>query len=366
MKGHYTSVTTPIVCLVLLWGAIAHAADADPAWNPGPVLLSDERIDLLVSRIERKQDPTYAAFQKLLDRSDAYLNRDTHAPKVWYVPGYYVNAKGHTESKRGLQEDANAAYALALLYRLTGEEKYALGAARIINAWATQVEELKTKDDSRLSFSYHFPAMIVAADLLRPYARWPQGERSAFQRFIRDRALKLSTINSKNNWGNWGLLFSISASVYLGDRGLFDVCIKRWKELIDAQIAEDGHLIHEVNRNEGRSGVWYTHFSLMPQTLAAEVAFVNGVDLFDYISSSGHTLRSAYECAADWSLNPASFPYYKGDSSKLGGVRYVSYFEILNARWPNDSATALLKRQRPMTANHSAPLLTLTHGELLK
>ena len=179
-------------------------------------------------------------------------------------------------------------------------------------------------------------------------------------------ALKLTTIKSKNNWGNWGLLFSISASVYLKDRELFDACTERWKEFIERQIADDGHLHHEVNRNEGRSGIWYTHFSLMPQTLAAEVAHVNGVDLFDYVSPSGRTLRSAYERAAGWSLHPETFPYFEGDPQKLGGANYVSYFEILNARWPDESATALLKKLRPLTANHSAPLLTLTHGEALE
>ena len=59
-----------------------------------------------------------------------------------------------------------------------------------MNAWATQIEEMKTEQDSRLSFSYHFPAMIVAADLLSSYGKWPQAERDAFERFVRDRGVE--------------------------------------------------------------------------------------------------------------------------------------------------------------------------------
>jgi hypothetical protein len=51
---------------------------------------------------------------------------------------------------------------------------------------------------------------------------------------------------------------------------------------------------------------------------------------------------------------------------RLTGVTYYSYFEILNARWPNADATALLRNACPMTARHSAPVLTFTHSGVLK
>jgi hypothetical protein len=47
-------------------------------------------------------------------------------------------------------------------------------------------------------------------------------------------------------------------------------------------------------------------------------------------------------------------------------VRYFSRFEFLYARWPNADAAALLRESRPMTSHHSAPVLTFTHGDLLK
>jgi hypothetical protein len=112
-------------------------------------------------------------------------------------------------------------------------------------------------------------------------------------------------------------------------------------------------------------GIWYSHFSLLPQTIAAEILRVAGRDLFDWRSPDGHTLRQAFEPLADWTRDPASFPYWDGDPKRLTGVTYFSYFEILNERWPNAYAAALLRESRPMTARHSAPVLTFTHGDLL-
>ena len=74
----------------------------------------------------------------------------------------------------------------------------------------------------------------------------------------------------------------------------------------------------------------------------------------------------AYERAAPWAHNPRSFPYFKGrDPGELRGTDYVSYYEILHPRWPNADAAAMLAALRPLSATHSAPALTFTHGEPL-
>ena len=161
---------------------------------------------------------------------------------------------------------------------------------------------------------------------------------------------------------------SIAAvGAYLDDDTLLACAAERWKEFVATQIAEDGHLTHEVGRNHGTGdhGLWYSHFSLMPQTLAGEILRLRGVDLFDYVAPNGRTLRMAYERLAPWARRPETFPYYHGDPARLGGARYVSYYEILHARWPHPDARAMLEALRPLTATHSAPHLTFTHGEPL-
>lgn len=326
------------------------------------VFITDFRIESLKEAVNVKQEPTFSAFQALVEYADDNLDRVPRVLKEWYVPGYYVDADGHKNAKNGLRDDANAAYALALCFRMTGEMQYARAAVSLIDAWVTGIQIMKYEDDSKLSFSYHFPAFIYAADLIRDEEVWSMDQQAAFTDFLRNKALPMNTMEVSNNWGNWGLVLAVSCAVYLQDEDLLNHCAERWKFFIEHQIAADGHLHHEVNRSKGKHGIWYSHFSLMPQTIAAEILKVNGYDLYNYKAPGGSTLKLAFDIVAVWTQKPENFPYWKGDPKDLIGVQYFSYFEILNRHWPNKAAIDLLDKSRPMTANHSTPFLTFTHG----
>jgi hypothetical protein len=332
------------------------------------VFLSMERLAELRQRIAQKIEPNTSAYLNMKQEADGELGRQAEVPETWYVPGYYRDAAGHIRAKGGLEADANAAYKLALCYQMTGEERYAEVVARLAEAWVTGIKVLRTEDDSRLSFSYHFPALIFGESLIHGSPVWTAKRQEDFELFLSERALAMNTMERDNNWGNWGLVLVLAVAARLGRADLVAQGAARWKEFIERQIAEDGHLPHEVGRNNGvgERGIWYTHFSLMPQTLAAEILRVNGVDLYGYVSPQGQTLRMAYECAAPWARNPLSFPYFKGlDANEMRGTDYVSYYEILHPRWPNADAAAMLAALRPLSATHSAPALTFTHGEKL-
>ena len=89
---------------------------------------------------------------------------------------------------------------------------------------------------------------------------------------------------------------------------------------------------------------------------------VNGLDLFDYRSPNGRSLRLAYDRIVGWVHDPTTFPY---DKSALdpGGYRYlVGYWEILNARWPNPEADAVLDYRRPLKDDAMSVGMTFTHG----
>jgi len=328
----------------------------------GQVLLSDSRIKTISDRISQKTEPTYSAFQHLIKFVNKNIDREPVVPQHWYVPFYYEDPQGHRKAKESLQNDANAAYGLALYYRLTKEEMYANKSLEIINAWTSGIKTFNKVEDSKLSFSYHFPAVIFAADLLRDQDIWANEEQKAFELFLRSAALPMNTMSRKNNWGNWGLVLASSIGAYLHDDSLLKDCADRWKYFIEHQIAEDGTLPHEVKRNDGRSGIWYSHFCLMPQTIAGEILKQNGFSLYEYESQNKKTLEVAFHKIAYWTTHPSEFFYWEGPVEQLGGQTYFSYFEILNSIWPDANAAIGLDKTRPQTANHSAPFLTLTHG----
>ena len=334
-----------------------------PAKGQQPaVWVTDSRIKEISAAIGQRSEPEYTAFEQLQKFVNRHKDRTAQVPEVWYVPGYYRDAEGHVRAKEGLQDDANIAYGFALCFRLTGEQTWAKKSRNLIRAWVDGVKKMRTEDDSQLSFSYHFSAFILAADLLRESDAWSPEDEADFSRFLRQKALPMNTMDRKNNWGNWGLVLVSAIAAYLDDQTLLDSAAVRWTEFIDTQVDSGGVLTHEVHRSEGQRGVWYSHFSLMPQTIAGEILRVNGRDLFDYTSPIGESLKSAYHAVAEWSRYPERFPFWKGDASDLLGTTYYSYFEILNAHWRDPNAEFLLKENRPLSARHSAPFMTLTHG----
>lgn len=374
-----TSVLSAMVAVPALGWGEAGASEELPA--DGVVFLSDSHVANLKARVNRQVEPTYSAYLRLKESADEHLGRRPNPPRRYYVPRFYEDPEGQRAAREAIANDANGAYELALVYRVTNDERYAEAAARNINAWATEVESLDKSADSTLSFSYHFPAMIFAADLIADSPAWPEREQQAFKRFVREKALPMNTMGRPNNWGNWGLVLVISSATYLGDDELFRQAVERWKFFIGDQIAGDGHLPYEVYRNNGTGshGIWYTHFSLEPQTIAAEIANNNGVYLYDYKSPSGSTLREAFELDAYWTRYPERFPYSKLDPDDMTNVRHldylveeqgvymsaVSYFEILNNRWPDENATALLDEMRPLDSLRVIPDITFTHGDLV-
>ncbi|MBC8873582.1 MAG: alginate lyase family protein [Planctomycetes bacterium] len=221
------------------------------------VFLSETRLDTLKQRIEQRTEPTYSAWLDLKSRAAGLLDRQPHAPEHWCVPGYYRDAAGHSQAKQGLQDDADAVYELALCWRMTGDERYGRSAVRLIDGWVNTVQSTSLKDDSTLSFSYHFPAMIFGADILASWPGFSADRQDAFRRFCRETALPLNTMNRSNNWGNWGLVLVLACARYLDDDELLNRGEQRWKELLDRQIDKNGHLHHEVRRSGGMRGIWY-------------------------------------------------------------------------------------------------------------
>ncbi len=330
------------------------------------VFLTDCRIAILKERVAAKTAPTYAAWNALLTVANSNLSRAPTVPEVWMVPWAYGHhsAEGAKITSK-LRDQANAAYRLALVYRIIGDERYAAASARQITTWIRGVKTYRTAEDSALEFAVNFPLMIVAADLLRPSAAFPDTTQQEFATYLpHTRRFAMSTMSRENNWGNWGLVLEVSAAAYLRDRIAFDKAATRWKYFIANQIAADGELPLEVQRENGRKGIWYSSYALHPQTLAAEIMRVNGLDLFDYRSPNGRTLRLAYDRIVGWVHDPSTFRY-DNSAQDPGVYRYhVGYWELLNARWPNPEADAVLGYRRPIKDDPMSVGMTFTHGGL--
>lgn len=345
----------------------------------GTVLNDDERLDTVADRIRKGVEPQATAFARLIEDATAGLQRQPAPPETFFVPFFYNNPTAHRAARDGLQNDANTAYQLALAYRLTGDPAYGTHAAGFVDAWTGTIECVRTSEDSALAFSYHFPAFVLAAELLRGTDAWPAEDEAAFAGFLRETAIPVagSILHRTNNWGSWALELTTASAAYLGDSAAVQSAYDRAVELVEHQIDANGHMPEEVTRNNGVGdyGIWYTHFSLLSLMLVAETLDLHGFDLHSYVNANGTGLADAVEQVSGWVADPASFPYYTGDVAKLANVRTIdylratgviahsmSYFELAQNHYPSDALAKLLAEEGPMTTIHSAPYLSLTHG----
>ena len=347
----------------------------------GTVLNDAERLGAIADRVRKGVEPQATAFARLIEEADAGLERQPAPPETFFVPFFYNDPTVHRAARDGLQNDANTAYQLALAYRLTGDLAYGARAAAFLDAWTETVECVRTSEDSALAFSYHFPAFVLAAELLRGTDAWPSESEAAFAGFLRETAVPVagSILHRTNNWGSWALELTTASAAYLGDSAGVEAAHDRAVELIEHQIDANGHMPEEVTRNNGVGdyGIWYTHFSLLPLMLVAETLDAHGYDLHSYVNANGTGLRDAVEQATGWVSDPSSFPYYTGDVAKLANVRTVdylratgviahsmSYFELARNHYPSDALAQLIAEEGAMTTIHSAPYLSLTHGAI--
>lgn len=296
------------------------------------------------------------------------ITRLRAAPKLWaslrtsceknlhYVPHpvanfdpplHYVSPEGGKKMAAALVADGNMAYQQALCYTLSNNLQYASAGEKILDAWSIGVHRIM-QGQGAMDFNFVFPRYALAAAMLRQDKKW---DDTNFRTFLQTKVLPLSLAARRtNNPGNWGVLLEASSALYLQDKTLMQRAASRWRILMTTQVAPDGSLPNEICRSDttdycggpdkGIRGIAYTHFTLLPTTLAAEIFRNAGTNV--YTEPSGYILATAYASAAAWTQHPETSPYYASNHGKLQDMRNAAYFLVLQRRVPNaDGAEAI-------------------------
>ncbi|RIX59501.1 hypothetical protein D3P08_04985 [Paenibacillus nanensis] len=298
--------------------------------------------------------PHTAARDLLLRLADESLSVSTHAVPNWRIPGFYYDATGHQAAKRLMEADAQATYATALAYRLTGEAAYADKASELINGWAAVNREIADNDGPLVS-AYLGSGFIQAALLIKPYTGWRPEDRALFIRWMTGICLPAwDRIPLRNNWWSWSLYAQLSLFRFMDDRVRFAEEAANLKAHIDASIADSGFLPDEADR--GTKAIWYHYFALAPLTAAAkQVLDYAGEDLFRWISPSGKTIKQALDTLLYYADGRAEeWPYDKGQEvpSPLSADTWpLDLFEAMAKVYGDPAYERFAAPRRPVTGH---------------
>jgi hypothetical protein len=306
----------------------------------GGLLLSDAELTVLQAFPQRASGLLNVC-RKQLDRKPA--------PMADISPGAHYGANGvqATDAPQTLSPDARMAYRAALCYVLSDDARFASHAQAIIDAWASTLRTVGSRQgqaEVRFNFSY----FVIAASWVRGANGWDDGR---FRQLLRQTIAPVSNEKIANNQANWSVLLEAAIGGYLAEPAMLGQARERWQALMASQVAADGSLPKEICRTDtsnwcdgphkGINGMSYTHFTLLPTALAAQVLERQGMSVWR--SPGGEQLQRAFYKTAAWTRQPETFPFYADQGGRLNGVRNAAYFALLQRHYPNPDAAQLLE-----------------------
>ncbi|HEY8965649.1 MAG TPA: alginate lyase family protein [Candidatus Methylacidiphilales bacterium] len=176
------------------------------------------------AKVSERAEPWFSGWSRLAANKHADLAWTPRAVPVVYR-GF---DKIHPENYSLLFNDAAAAYACALRWKVSGETAYADKAVEILDAWAGTLASIQGTSDRFLASGIYGYELANAAEIIRSYPGWTE------ERFFRFRKMMLEVFYPMNHdflvhhngakidhyWANWDLcnMASLLSIGVLADR----------------------------------------------------------------------------------------------------------------------------------------------------
>lgn len=361
--------------------------------HPG-ILVTSKQIEFVRAHID--ESPWKEAFGKALESKYADLSYQAH-------PWEEVECGSYSNPDNGCSDeisDAQAAYTQALLWRYTGDKRYAANAVSIMNAWATTLKRGHTNSNAPLQASWAAELFTRSAELVKfTYGEWLQPEKDQVSKMFREQYQpdidKVFTqggyICYTQNWQASAIEGLLNISIFNRDAQLFDYAISKWRGLVPAYIylTSDGALpkrapwclvgdqtivehwyspaifIDGLVRETCRD-LDHTAYGLAALMNAAETARIQGVDLYDdFDTKSKERLTKAMELHSRYQSDEPNLPSLCGKPLTLStsGTFEIGYNHyVVRGGGKLRQTEIFLSKTRPTRSRFHYMWETLTHG----
>jgi hypothetical protein len=216
--------------------AVAPDARTGAFLHPG-LLHSAQDFDRMSAKVAAGAQPWKAGWDKLV--------ANAHSSLTWKanpVAMVYRGADGvHPENYSQLYNDAAAAYAAALRWKISGDSAYADKSVQILNAWAAVLTGIGGTTDKFLAAGLYGYEIANAAEIVRTYGGWSTSDFDRFKDMMARVFYPLNhdfLVNHNGDrclthfYANWDLcnMASILAiGVLLDDRAMYSEAIDYFK-----------------------------------------------------------------------------------------------------------------------------------------
>lgn len=357
---------------------------AVPFSHPG-VLLNRAQLDLIKQRVKDGIEPQHTAFAALLKSPLADLNY-TPSPRATIECGPNSRPDLGCKDER---RDCTAAYTQALAWVVTGNEKYARNAIRIMNAWASTLTGGHVNENGPVQAAWAGAVWPRAAEIIRyTFEGWAKEDIARFGKMLVTQYVP-SLIDGSDENGNKELAMSealIAIGVFNDNRITFAHGVKMWRGRAPSYIylTSDGPAPIAPPNGLPKSAQWSnkgktTPFvdGLLQETMrdphhanmgfssivnAAETARQQGVDLY---AEQGKRIVAAMEFQAQFlppntAKPPANLEF---SLQPTWEIAYNHFHHRLGMALPKMAAVIPTNRPTGADLNHMV-WETLTHGDV--
>jgi hypothetical protein len=267
--------------------------------HPG-LLASSNDLSRLQEKLAAKLDPWRACWSVLTSMDSGNV---PYTPQA--VATVDRDAEGDTAANAYLLwQDAAAAFALALRWRVEGNTSYADAAANILTSWAETLTSIGANDDQYLVAGLQGHELANAGELLRDYVPFQENGLVTFQTMMQNVFLEKnlyflnhlagSEQNVKHFFANWELAQVASAmaiGVLMDNQTTWDFAVNYFKNGTGngainnavtniVQDPDSGNPLgqgQEEGRDQGHSALDYALLGVI-----AQQAWNQGEDLYAY------------------------------------------------------------------------------------
>jgi Alginate lyase len=287
-------VSSGVLSLVAIIGGMVWGGSLSHAGFVHPGLLNNRaEYDLMKTKVAAKAEPWYSAYKKIPDYR-------SYTPKP--IADFYVTSGSDSDDGWHLFNEAQAAYASALHWIVTGNTQHAEKAKQIVNAWSYTLKSVCCSSQVRLELSWKWFGFMSTAEILKhTYSSWSATDQAQFEKVLRTFIIpNLQSTNidgstqQKSNWAAFGAGTRMAIGIYLNDQSMFDKAIQDSKALINFYIGTFGNPVptgftYETCRlGNGSFGtlkggdIVHMQMGLGALVQAAEMAKKQGVNLYGH------------------------------------------------------------------------------------
>jgi len=369
------------------------------------VLLMDAKKLTSLKKTIKTDKKTQELFKTLIAESDKYLEVKpptvmdkaftpesgskhdymSQAPYFWYdstkangLP--YIRKDGERNpeilkitDRKNIGDLEKMATALSVTYFLTGNEKYANKAAKLLSVWFL---EEATKMNPNLDYAQAIPGVnsgrgigIIetialtgiadASSLLQGSKAWTNDNQKSLKdwygKYLNWMLTSKNGIEEQKAENNHGTFYDMQVVYFALFTGKKDIALKTLKgskERLEIQIDNEGKMPLELERTQS---LWYSTYNLEGWVKLAKLADKAGVDLWNYTNKKQGTIIKALDWLAPFALNKKPWPYqqieeykkenifilFKEAARKFNNSKYSSFAEQLNIKL-KDPVAALI------------------------